>query len=189
MQLALLASLFWSEWHVGRTCLLAGQPGVGKTTLLRKLVETLPGRCGGFFTNEVRRGGARVGFDIHTLDGQCAALARVNSPHLPQVGRYGVHVGNVDAVAVPAVERAVAAADYVVIDEIGKMELVSESFRAAVLRAVRCPRPVLGTVMSRPHPWADALKRLPQVLVVTVTLTNRDVLLDELRAQLAAWPV
>jgi nucleoside-triphosphatase len=87
-----------------------------------------------------------------------------------------VDVENVDGVAVPAVYQGVTEADYVVIDEIGRMELFSEAFRAAVLDAVQSPKMVLGTVMSKAHPWVDRLKKMPQVQVVVVTLANRDAL-------------
>ena len=165
---------------MGRTVLLSGRPGIGKTTLIKKWVAALPGRCGGFYTQEIRKSGRRLGFEIVTLDGQRACLAHVGVPGLPRVGKYGVYVQNVNAVAVPAIHWAVARADYVLIDEIGKMELLSDAFREAVLSAVQSPKTVLGTVMQRAHPWVDALKSMPQVIVVPVTLVNREHLLDQI---------
>jgi len=165
---------------MGRTVLLSGRPGVGKTTLIKKVIAALPGRCGGFYTQEMREAGRRLGFEIITLDGQRGILAHVDAPGLPRVGKYGVCVENVNTVAVPALCRAVAEADYVVMDEIGKMELLSDAFRRAVLQAVQSPKMVLGTVMWQAHPWADALKRRPGVTVVLVTLANRERLLDSI---------
>lgn len=66
----------------GRThVLLTGFPGVGKTTLCRKVFEVLNGKgikVQGFYTEEVRNSqkGSRVGFDVVTLDGQRGPLAR-----------------------------------------------------------------------------------------------------------------
>ena len=165
---------------MGQTILLSGRPGVGKTTLIQKCVATLPGRCGGFYTREIRNKGRRLGFEIVTMNGHRAPLARAGAAGLPCVGKYGVYVENVDRVAVPAIGRAVADADYVLIDEIGKMELLSNAFRAAVLSAVSSSKPVLGTVMHGRHPWADALKALPQVVVVVVTVENRERLLERI---------
>jgi nucleoside-triphosphatase THEP1 len=93
------------------------------------------------------------------------------------VGKYGVHVENVDRLAVPAIYSAITVADVVVIDEIGKMELFSEAFRTAVLAAVHSPKKVLATVMWRAFPWTDALKGEPGVTLLEVTLANRDALL------------
>lgn len=165
---------------MGRTVLLSGRPGIGKTTLITKWIASLPGRCGGFYTQEIRRDGRRLGFEIVTLEGQRAILAQVGVSGLPRVGKYGVHVEEVDAVAVPAIRRAVAEADYVLIDEIGKMELLSDAFRAAVISAVSSPKKVLGTVMQRANPWVDALKNMPGVVIVPVTLANRECLLDQI---------
>nr|MBC7245462.1 NTPase [Chloroflexota bacterium] len=165
---------------MGRTVLLSGQPGVGKTTLIKQATAVLPGHWGGFYTQEIRGPKSRLGFEIVTLDGQQALLAHVNKPGSPRVGKYGVYVENVDKVAVPVLYRAVAEADYVVIDEIGKMELLSQKFRTAVLYAVQSPKTVLGTVIWQQHPWADALKNLPGVFVVTVTLSNRQQLLNQI---------
>jgi nucleoside-triphosphatase len=165
---------------MGRTVLLTGQPGVGKTSLIRKLPAAVPRTWGGFYTQELRGNGGRLGFEIITLDGQRAVLAHVHRRGPPRVGKYGVYVENVDAVAVPAVERAVREAEYVAIDEIGKMELLSDAFRAAVLHAVQSPKTVVGTILWRSHPWTDALRCTPDVSVITVTLANRESLLDSI---------
>ena len=55
--------------------------GVGKTTLLKHVVRQLR-ELGilliGFYTEEVRGHHGRIGFDVVTLDGQRAPLARVS---------------------------------------------------------------------------------------------------------------
>ena len=54
--------------------------GVGKTTLVKKCCDLLKESgisIQGFYTEEIREQRKRVGFDVITLDGQHAALARV----------------------------------------------------------------------------------------------------------------
>jgi len=84
--------------------LLTGVPGVGKTTVLRRVKDRLAGRqLRGFLTDEIRSSrGDRLGFRIETLDGRTARLAGVGLRSTDRVGRYGVDVGALDAVAVPA---------------------------------------------------------------------------------------
>jgi nucleoside-triphosphatase len=157
-----------------RAYLLSGEPGCGKTSAIKQVLARAGKSAGGFYTEEMRESGVRRGFRIVTLDGRHAVLADTDAGGPHRVGKYGVRVENVDTVAVPAIRAAIRDRDLVVIDEIGKMELFSEGFREAVLAALGSGKKVLGTVMSSPHPWADGVKRRPEVEVVTVTRANRD---------------
>ncbi|URD88385.1 hypothetical protein MUK42_27506 [Musa troglodytarum] len=62
-------------------CLLVtGPPGVGKTTLITRVLEALRTShphltVQGFYTREVREGAARGGFEVVTLDGRRGPLA------------------------------------------------------------------------------------------------------------------
>jgi nucleoside-triphosphatase len=75
---------------------------------------------------------------------------------------------------VTAIQHAILASDCVVIDEIGKMELFSAAFKEAVLTAIESDKLVLGTIMLRSHPWADAVKAHPQVTLIKITEANQD---------------
>jgi nucleoside-triphosphatase len=152
--------------------LLTGRPGTGKTSLIRQAVAGLKGGFGGFYTEEIRAGGTRLGFKLITLDGDEAVLAHVDFHSRYRVGKYGVDIDGLEQVGVPALAEAIGQRDVIVIDEIGKMELFSSRFREAALEAVQSGKPVLGTVMLSPHPWADDIKRQPQVKLVEVTRTN-----------------
>jgi len=166
---------------MGRTLLLAGRPGVGKTTFVKTVAEVLGERASGFYTDEIRGPGGRKGFRLVTLDGQEAVMAHVNlrGKGRPQVGRYGVDVGAIERVGVAALCRAMQVGRIVVIDEIGKMELFCEPFREAVLQAVNRPCTVLATVMAKPNPWVDGLKAMPQVEMWEVTADRRDELVEK----------
>ncbi len=161
---------------MGRTLLLTGRPGVGKTTVLKAVAETLGDRAGGFYTEEIRTGGRREGFRLVTLDGQQVVMAHVNlrGHKRPRVSRYGVDVTAIERVGVAALQRAIDAGRIVVVDEIGKMELFCTPFKQAVLQAVSDPNPVVATVMNKPNAWADALKAMPRVTLWQVTADNRN---------------
>jgi nucleoside-triphosphatase len=169
---------------VAQALLLTGPPRVGKTTIIRKVAERLGDRAGGFYTEEVRSGGQRTGFRIVTLDGKEALLSSVRFPGPLRIGKYGVDVAALDRVGVQALRQAIQRGQIVVVDEIGKMELFSEAFKAAVLEALDGASPVVGTILSKPYPWADQLKARPDVRVVEVTWENRDALVEAVLEQI-----
>ena len=148
-----------------RVYLLTGRPGTGKTSLIKQAVTEFHGNAGGFYTEEIRSQGSRLGFKLVTLDGQEATLA---------------HVDSLEKVGVSALRRAAGQCELVVVDEIGKMELFSASFREAVRQIIGSSKRVLGTIMFNPNPWADAIKQLPQVNLVEVTRASYHQVLDEL---------
>jgi len=164
--------------------LLTGRPGTGKTSLIKQAVSELKVNAGGFYTEEIRSQGTRLGFKLITLDGQEAVLAHVSISSCFRVSKYGVDVESLDRVGVAALRQAVRQCDLVVVDEIGKMELFSANFSEAVLEIIGSGKKVLGTIMLAPNPWADAIKRQPQVNLIEVTRTNYDRVLGNIRCWL-----
>lgn len=167
--------------------LLEGRPGVGKTTVARRLVDLLRGsglRLAGFTTEEIRERGRRVGFAVESLAGGRGVLAHVDYPGPPNVGKYGVDLAEFERIALRALEGDV---DVVVIDELGKMELASAPFRGGVTALFDRDIAIVATVQAYGHAFTDALKRRPDVEVVRVTGANRRTLPGELAARLAAY--
>jgi nucleoside-triphosphatase len=155
--------------------LLEGRPGVGKTTVAVRLAELLRAegvRLSGFVTEELRASGRRVGFAVETFAGERATLAHVRFSGPPRVGRYGVDLDAFERVALPALEAN--GADVILIDELGKMELASAAFRAAVSTAFQGKLPIVATVHVARHPYTDALKRDAGIETVRVSQRNRD---------------
>jgi len=54
---------------------LTGAPSSGKTTVIKKVIKSLTVPAKGFYTEEERVEGRRVGFVLNTLDGQKGYLA------------------------------------------------------------------------------------------------------------------
>lgn len=164
--------------------LLSGRPGCGKTTVIRRAVELIgASRCVGFYTEELRERGQRIGFDVVMVDGQRAPLARAGAAG-PRVSRYGVDVRSFEDLAVARLESALRGrvARVLVVDEIGKMELFSGRFCEVLERifAPGAPWALLGTILAGHHPRAEGLKRRPDVSIVEVTRANRDRLAADL---------
>jgi len=161
--------------------LLTGQPGTGKTSLIKQVLAGFPIKAGGFYTEEIRQQGTRLGFKLVTLDGKEATLAHIDFNKRFRVGKYGVDVSAMDKVGVPALREAAGQRDLVVIDEIGKMELFSPAFREAVQEIIGSGKRVLGTIMLQANPFADVIKHQPWVTLVTVTRNNYQQVFNELQ--------
>ena len=167
--------------------LLTGPPGTGKTRLIMQALGEITGEgAGGFYTEEIRDQLARKGFRLVTLDGQAATLAHINIKGRHRVGKYGVDLDVMEKIAVPALRRAAEKGQLVIIDEIGRMELMSAGFREAVAEIIKGGHRVLGTITLNPHPRADAIKQRPEVDLVPVTGSNSRQVLEDIRNWLKA---
>lgn len=159
--------------------LVTGRPGVGKTTLVTRVVDKVRGhgfRVSGIISREERVGGSRTGFVLIDLaSGEQAYLARVGTGG-PRVGKYVVLIDNLERLGVRAIVDAVASADLVVIDEIGPMELLSQAFKKAVAQALDSPKPVLATIhyRARDDPFGRAVLSRHDCQLFTVTESNRE---------------
>jgi nucleoside-triphosphatase len=160
--------------------LLAGRPACGKTTLIKRIVISLPRGAGGFYTEEIRDGGTRAGFKIVTLDGEEAVFAHVDFKTRSRVGKYGLDLSALERIGVGAVRQAIQARRLVVIDEIGPMEIRSPIFREAVNEALDSEVLVLATIFARPLPFTDAIKSRSDVRLIEVRADNRERLVSDL---------
>jgi nucleoside-triphosphatase len=144
---------------------VTGPPASGKSTIATRAAELLRERgepVYGFTTAEIRRGGRRTGF---TVAGVASGLERVlavravpdpvDGPRAggprggSRVGSYVVDVEAFEEIALIEVENGLELDATLVVDEVGKMELLSPSFRALLDQLVHAPR-LLATAQARP---------------------------------------
>jgi nucleoside-triphosphatase len=170
--------------------LLEGRPGIGKTTVARRLLHLLQEAgvpVGGFTTAELRTGGRREGFLVEAVSGAQEVLAHVDLPGPPRVGRYGVDLAAFDRVALPAL-RTPRTGGVVIVDELGKMELASAPFRDAVMQLLDRDVAVVATVHQARDRFTDALRRRSDIRVVRVAEATRDALPEQLMDRLVGTP-
>ena len=137
--------------------------------------------AGGFLTREIREGGRRVGFRVVDLrSGTEGDLSHVRRRGRPRVGRYGVDVAAFERVGLGALHDAMDRPGCVVIDEIGKMELFSTSFREVVMDVLDSPAPVLATIPIYRLPFVERLREREDVRLITVRPDNRDMLVEQI---------
>ncbi|MCD6551396.1 NTPase [Thermotoga sp.] len=159
--------------------LITGRPGVGKTTFIKK-ISCLLQNAGGFYTEEMRERGRRVGFKIVTLDGREGILAKIGFPSQHRVGKYGVNLKDLEELGVESVERALEEKSIVIIDEIGKMELLSEKFRRAVEEVFNSKKDAVATIKKSSDPFVEKLKNKKDIIIFELNEKNRDRLLKKI---------
>jgi nucleoside-triphosphatase len=166
-----------------KNVLLTGSPGCGKTTLIEKIASRIETPVAGFLTREIREAGSRVGFSIETFDGRKGLLALVGEEGHHRVGRYGVRIETLEAVAVPSLSVN-SRNTLVVIDEIGKMECLSSAFRRAVLDLLDSRSVVLASIAKRGDAFMEGIKSRADVTLHEVTIANRDGLVASIAGEL-----
>jgi nucleoside-triphosphatase len=159
---------------MGRAIFLTGSPGSGKTTAIQKVLSHLNYEANGFITRELREGGKRKGFKIITMDGAEGVLAHVDLRGVPRIGKYGVNLDAMESLGVNSLRRAMEMGTLGIVDEIGPMEILSESFRQALMELLEGDVEVLGTIVKRSLPFTDRIKTLPNVTVMEIHQGNRD---------------
>lgn len=169
--------------------LLTGQPGIGKTTAVRKVIGLIEEYSGGFYTREVLSNDRRIGFEIITLEGNTACLATKNLqklfPNEILFGSYKINLDTINLVAVPSLIYAIKNKKVVIVDEIGPMEIFSGTFCETILDILKINNTlVFGTIVQHSNPFADIVKTHPRVTLKTITLENRDKLALEVYSEL-----
>ena len=164
--------------EIRRHLFLTGEKQVGKSTLLRRLIEAKKLDCAGYETQAFFIGGERRGFTLHgriempPFENDCICCVRIHqrkSIAIPEVFDHnGVSI---------LTESLACQSPYLLMDEIGKLECGAERFCAQVLEALDGSKRVLGVLQQCDAPLPDAIKARPDVTVLTVTPENRDELL------------
>ena len=163
-----------------RNILITGRPGAGKTTLIKEIVEKLGKPAGGFYTEEIRRSGQRIGFGIKTLDGKSGMLSSIDIDSPCRIGKYKVNLPEFERVALPAVEGGLAKSKIIIIDEIGPMELFSQKFKDTVLKALDSPNQVIATIKQKGAKFIDKIKSRRDVTIFNLCSDNREEILNKI---------
>jgi len=160
--------------------LITGMPGIGKTTLVKKIAQALkPSHPMGFYTEEIREKGARVGFWLMSLDGRTSVMSHVDIQGPFRVGKYGVDVEGFERF-LDSLPFLCPATSHVVIDDIGKMECQSKQFQRLVTAILDRDALCIATIALRGTGFIESIRRRPDVTLFTMHSGNRDSLLSAL---------
>jgi nucleoside-triphosphatase len=162
---------------------ITGMPSVGKTQTLKKIIEKLEEtgyKVEGMITEVVLEKKKPVGVSV--VDWQTKEkeiFAHVTFDMKNKVGDYGVNTEILDRIGVRAIEKAIEdeAINIIIIDEIGKMEMLSERFCEVVIDALDSDKPILVTLHKKSRsPLLQDVRRRDDIRILEVTNVNRNLL-------------
>ena len=161
--------------------LLTGLPGCGKTTAVMQIIANLDcKKVAGFYTQEIRQNNIRKGFRWARLDGADGILAHIDIKGPLRVGKYGVDVAGFEKSVVPVLDVEQTDAELFVLDEIGKMECLSEKFVDAVRRLFVSDKSVLATVAQKGAGFISEVKNYPETRLFNLTRDGRSKTIAEI---------
>jgi nucleoside-triphosphatase len=152
---------------------------------VREVVKRLRGRVpmSGFYTEELREAGRRVGFQGVTIDGRSFELAHLRTGGPLRIGPYGVDLTGLESIGIDALSPP-GARTLVVLDEIGKMECLSRAFKERVQRLLDDETPLVATVAAVGVGFVKRVRNSNRVKRFTMTRGESDGMAGEITREI-----
>ena len=169
---------------IKKNFLITGLPGAGKTTLIKKLSEELKHlHPAGFYTEEIREAGQRKGFELISLDGKRGLLSHVEMRSPYRLGKYKVDIESFENFlnSIPFFDPSTR---LIIIDEIGKMECLSDPFKNLLKKILDSGKLVIATIALKGSGLIAGIKERNDIKLFEMTKHNRDSLLFEILGHL-----
>lgn len=160
---------------------LTGDIQSGKSTVIQKVLANLDVTVGGFCSGY---GPDRAAEDRLLYLWDAAENPVYDEAHsVAQITPHGRNAfpDRFDILGCSALRRARETnVDLILMDECGFLERDAAQFQAEVLKTLDGTRPVFGVVRLRSSGWTDSIRNHPNVILITVTKENRDILPDQI---------
>lgn len=170
--------------------LIVGEQGVGKSTLLQKIVSQIGRPAFGFESVKADEAvDEENGSPIHVYE--IKHSKRCGAPHLTGYCKRR-HMKPIDRAfdcIAPILTQEIPTDGIWVLDELGVMEHRSNSqaFCSAVLARLDGNTPVIAAVKAKSNPFLEAVRTHPNAKCFSVTPENRELLEQEILAECEVW--
>jgi nucleoside-triphosphatase len=168
--------------------LITGLPGTGKTTLIKHLIAHNP-QAFWVVSAEIRdEHGNRIGFEAKTSAGVSGVFAHkhtINSD--TQIGDYRVDTDALDKLFTRPITKSAKSAKLLIVDEIGRMQMLSSSFAHTMRKLFEANCDVVATIRYGDD-WTAKFTGREDVITVVLTSENREQAKVAIEAMLGARP-
>ena len=160
---------------------ITGLPGSGKTQTLLRIIQLLEEegvRVGGMVTEPIVEKQRRTGFRItNWLTKEHEVFAHETLKSRVRSGRYGISLAALEGLGTRALAEAREAADVIVIDEVGKMEVESDVFTQSVMDTLDAEKSIVMTLHKKSrNPLLQDIRRRDELRLLEVTPVNKNLL-------------
>lgn len=164
---------------MNKKILLTGLPGVGKTTIIRKVINNIflnSGMIGGFFTKEIRENNRRVGFQVKTiLSCEIDIIAHEQHKSSYKMHNFGINLNAFEKTLLMELKNCVKRnVSLIVIDEIGIMETKSFKYCQKLLEILNGHKPILGVLKKKENPFLNKIRQVSDLNIIEVNRANRN---------------
>lgn len=159
--------------------LITGRPGVGKSTLIQKVIDGYAGPAFWVVTAEIRDAqGARVGFRAENSSKQTETIShKTDIQSTAIIGQNAVDLDAIDKMFGRVLQEASNTKRLILIDEIGPIQLLSNTFANALADTFnRASQTDMIATIHYSDPRLEAYRSSKEAWLFTANLTNRDVL-------------
>lgn len=167
--------------------LIVGGQGVGKSTLIRRVIDELGKPVWGFETKKEDKAAELChGDPVYIYEAGKEHIRREeNLVGFCQRKVYDVRKEAFDLFA-KKLEQQVPDDHIVLLDELGIMETVSDSFCSAVMKLLDGDVPVIAAVKNKDKPYLESVRNHPNCRCFFITEENRDELYAEVLQHMTA---
>ena len=149
--------------------LLTGEIGIGKSTVIERVIAKSGVNAGGMITKFRNRESPSRKLFISDLGREAALEAVSFSPDAPPE----VETEIFDGFGCELVEAA-GGYELAIIDELGFFERNALRFQKAIFELLDSPCDVLGVIKPDNRGWLSGIRAREDITIITVTIDNRD---------------
>lgn len=156
---------------------ITGAQGVGKSTLLKKVIENIDCTIGGFMQEKIFTNSSTRFIVVPLCDHKKSYTIGVYDR---KKASMDIDINCFDIISEDILQKSFNSSELIVLDELGFMEEGSNLFKSSVLKILSSNKPVLGVLKECDTDFIHKIKMRKDVQVIKIDKVNRDFMEGEI---------